>query len=481
MSSNRHLFMILHWNDHEVKLGNDASISIPAHRLKKNTMIGIFGESGCGKTAFLQHLFAAHRSLGVGYMKQDVLFYPHLTVRETLSLYVCLRNPQEEKHIDDMMSEMRIDHLAHHRVAGLSGGERKRIMIAYMLLDRRSPLLLLDEPFSGLDSENIDLVFEMIRQYNHPHCILITMHHLPFHLLNQLEERWDIINGVMIYSLDTMLESGYDYPPPEESIVFDSPSMFRQALLLCQRDRIACRRNLSTTMLRIFMPLMITVLQGALIGFFRSHLVAWISSGSMMSLLQLFLNYAISLFTVSMIPLAMLSDHFQKRMIVLHETSQGLFSYRAYLLNAVLSDQILMTVIITTICSLSFLPEPIFLVFFATMLIEILFTNLCIWFLVYGARLSYDVSQLLIIAYLSLSFLLNTPTLHPAFHGLRCLSMNHIHTQMMVNALQKYYPSQHASIDQLITMLGMNFHSGSAFIVDLIMMLIPILGLLIFA
>jgi energy-coupling factor transporter ATP-binding protein EcfA2 len=400
-------------------------------------------------------------------MKQDVILEPCLTVRETLRFYLLLRNPVEVEGLDPMLEEMKIEHLADCRIHGLSGGERKRIMLVYMLLDRQSPLLFLDEPFSGLDDENIELVFDLLERCKAGRCIVAAIHHLPGHLMARLDEKWTVSNGTLNY--DSLMDGEKGDKDFEATTM--NVSLMHQAWILGTKSRLVCQRHPLSTLIRLFVPMCVGAIQGFMIGFLRTRLNAWLEKGALLPLFQYMFNYSIMLFTMSSLPLISLGEHIQKRSTVLHEASQRIFSYQAYLLQAIVSDQILMACTAMLLCSISFTPSPVFFVFFAAMLLEILTTNLYVWLMVYGLNMSYDVSQLILAAYLSLSFLLNTPSLNPRLVFLRRASMSRAHTEMMMNALLAYHPSP--SIQQMGTMLGMQLPS-TTWPINLIMMAVPI-------
>lgn len=135
---------------------------------------GIFGPSGCGKTSVLRALAGLEPALRgriqigqeqwqegatalaperrrVGYVFQDPLLFPHLSVRGNL-LYARKRS-KHTRHLfelDELIAMLELESLADRGVAFLSGGERQRVAIARALA--ASPaLLLLDEPLSALD------------------------------------------------------------------------------------------------------------------------------------------------------------------------------------------------------------------------------------------------------------------------------------------------------------------------------------------
>jgi ABC-type sulfate/molybdate transport systems ATPase subunit len=135
----------------------------------------LFGRSGVGKTLTLralagleqpvagtirQHgrtLFdaASHVALRpqerrMGYVPQQCLLFPHLTVRGTVGFGV--RRPEREARVDELLERLELGRLADRRPGALSGGERQRVAIARALAPRPETLLL-DEPFCSLDRE----------------------------------------------------------------------------------------------------------------------------------------------------------------------------------------------------------------------------------------------------------------------------------------------------------------------------------------
>jgi molybdopterin-binding protein len=90
----------------------------------------------------------------VGFMYQDYLLFPHLTVRKNITFGLHDR-PRWEKsqRVDELSQLLGIQHLLDRRVRGLSGGEQQRIALARSLAPKPR-VLLLDEPLSALDPQN---------------------------------------------------------------------------------------------------------------------------------------------------------------------------------------------------------------------------------------------------------------------------------------------------------------------------------------
>jgi ABC-type multidrug transport system ATPase subunit len=142
-------------------------------------ILAVMGPSGSGKSTLLSILAGrTHHSTGslllnnspfnkqalrkTGFVTQDDILYPHLTVRETLQFCALLRlsaaAPKAAKlaAAEAVMSELGLltcadTIIGNTFIRGVSGGERKRVSIAHELLINPS-LLILDEPTSGLDS-----------------------------------------------------------------------------------------------------------------------------------------------------------------------------------------------------------------------------------------------------------------------------------------------------------------------------------------
>ena len=102
------------------------------------------------------------RNLGV--LLHEPLLYNRLTAGENLHFYARMfRVPDVEKRIAVLANDLGISELLGTRVASLSHGQRKRVSILRSLL-HDPPLLLLDEPDSGLDPEAVKALLEVVHR-----------------------------------------------------------------------------------------------------------------------------------------------------------------------------------------------------------------------------------------------------------------------------------------------------------------------------
>ncbi|RVW48888.1 ABC transporter G family member 25 [Vitis vinifera] len=169
-------------------------------------ILAVLGPSGSGKSTLLNALagrIQGHCFTGTvlangrkltkpvlrrtGFVTQDDILYPHLTVRETLIFCSLLRLPntltkQEKISLaDSVIAELGLAKcentiIGNSFIRGVSGGERKRVSIAHEMLINPS-LLILDEPTSGLDSTSAyRLVSTLVSLANKGKTIVTSMH-----------------------------------------------------------------------------------------------------------------------------------------------------------------------------------------------------------------------------------------------------------------------------------------------------------------
>jgi ABC-2 type transport system ATP-binding protein len=119
----------------------------------------------------------ARRMLGV--VPQELVFDPFFTVRETLRLqsgYFGMR--ANDAWIDEVMEHLDLTSKANANMRSLSGGMKRRVLIAQALV-HKPPVIILDEPTAGVDVELRQDLWQFVRRLNADgHTIVLTTHYL---------------------------------------------------------------------------------------------------------------------------------------------------------------------------------------------------------------------------------------------------------------------------------------------------------------
>ena len=156
-----------------------------AFSIEAGDFVAVYGKSGCGKTTLLNILGGldrptagsvsidgeeiadmseddlAHLRLNkIGFVFQDYNLIQDITVRENLMLPLRFSKQKSSSHIDRLLSEFGIDHVAGECAKKISGGEAQRTAIARAMVNEPR-ILIADEPTGNLDEENAESVIDM--------------------------------------------------------------------------------------------------------------------------------------------------------------------------------------------------------------------------------------------------------------------------------------------------------------------------------
>ena len=159
-------------------------------------VVGLFGPNGAGKSTLLGLVSTLMRptsggiyfgganatTLGdglrgrIGLLGHDLFLYSELTARENLEFFGALYGVTDHARIDAALERARLAERGGDRVAGFSRGLRQRLALERALI-HEPRVVLLDEPFTGLDIESTDLLVDRLRELKSAGAIVLMATH----------------------------------------------------------------------------------------------------------------------------------------------------------------------------------------------------------------------------------------------------------------------------------------------------------------
>jgi ABC-2 type transport system ATP-binding protein len=138
----------------------------------------------------------------IGVVPQELNIDPFFTPRELLDLQSGLYGvPKKERRVDEVLAAMGLTEQAHTYARALSGGMRRRLMVAKAMV-HNPPVLVLDEPTAGVDVELRQQLWDYVRRLNRAGTtVLLTTHYLEE--AEELCERIAIIDNGRLIACDT--------------------------------------------------------------------------------------------------------------------------------------------------------------------------------------------------------------------------------------------------------------------------------------
>lgn len=161
---------------------------------------GLLGPNGAGKTTLMKMLCGLTSITGgqividgqsvvrrkyadvsnrVGFLPQDFNVYPTLKVEEVLLHFALLQGimemNQRQERVEEALRRVNLQDKAQTRMGELSGGMRRRVGIAQLLL-RKPEILIFDEPTAGLDIEERIRFRNLLRELGGDHTIVVSSH-----------------------------------------------------------------------------------------------------------------------------------------------------------------------------------------------------------------------------------------------------------------------------------------------------------------
>jgi lipopolysaccharide export system ATP-binding protein len=177
---------------------NDVSLSV-----SRGEVVGLLGPNGAGKTTCFYSIMGLVKPdsgrilldgeditglpmyrraiLGLGYLPQETSIFRGLTVSQNIMAVLEVSEPKRrvrEARLEQLLGEFHIEHLRDAPAMALSGGERRRCEIARALAADPT-IMLLDEPFAGIDPISISDIRDLVKQLKQRDIgVLITDHNV---------------------------------------------------------------------------------------------------------------------------------------------------------------------------------------------------------------------------------------------------------------------------------------------------------------
>jgi ABC-2 type transport system ATP-binding protein len=204
------------------KVGSKHALKNVDLMIPRGSLFGLLGPNGAGKSTLINILAGlvnktgGHASIwgfdidrrprqsraAIGVVPQELNIDPFFTPRELLELQAGLYGvPPAERRSDQILAVLGLSDVAQAYARSLSGGMRRRLMVAKAMV-HAPPVLVLDEPTAGVDIELRRKLWDHVRELNRQGTtILLTTHYLEE--AEELCDRIAIINHGRVIACDT--------------------------------------------------------------------------------------------------------------------------------------------------------------------------------------------------------------------------------------------------------------------------------------
>jgi ABC-type multidrug transport system ATPase subunit len=156
--------------------------------MQPGTLVGIAGENGAGKSTLLKIIAGewkpdrglVARNGRVGYCPQQILLFPQLTVEEHFRYFAtAYRMPLSaiSTRAVLLMEILNFSRYKKERISSLSGGSQQKVSLSLALL-HQPELLILDEPYNGLDWDTYERFWKYTGQLRQEGCAILVVSHL---------------------------------------------------------------------------------------------------------------------------------------------------------------------------------------------------------------------------------------------------------------------------------------------------------------
>ncbi len=178
-------------------------------------------------------MFRRARDGHMGYLPQEPSVFKKLTVEQNISALLELLGVNRATRLErteQLLAEFNITHLRKNKAGGLSGGERRRLEIARCLVSNPK-IIMLDEPFAGIDPVTVQSIQGVIAQLRDNGISVLITDHAAREILNTVDRCYVIYQGQVL--IDGSPEEVKQHPKVREEYLgeMDSSEPRRHALV----------------------------------------------------------------------------------------------------------------------------------------------------------------------------------------------------------------------------------------------------------
>ncbi len=199
--------------------GNYLAVDRLSFEVKKGEIFGLLGENGAGKTTTFRMIMGLLEPNSgtitldgkkidysitdqIGFVTEERSLLTKLTVKEQLIYYGILKGMTEEtilKRLDEWLEKFGIVEYKNRKIKELSKGNQQKIQFIAGIINQPK-LLILDEPFSGLDPINVKMFQEAILELKEKGCSIIFSSHQMEHIELFCEKLVILVKGKVVLS-----------------------------------------------------------------------------------------------------------------------------------------------------------------------------------------------------------------------------------------------------------------------------------------
>ncbi|MBN3490661.1 ATP-binding cassette domain-containing protein [Acholeplasma equirhinis] len=202
-----------------LKYGDFVAVDDLSFEVNKGEIFGLLGTNGAGKTTTFRTImgllypskgyvkydgkFVSYDTVDkIGYMIEERSLLTKLTVKDLMLYFGQLKNVPVQtilERLDYWLKRFDIESYKNKKIKELSKGNQQKIQFISALINEPS-LLVLDEPFSGLDVINMELFVGVIKEYQKKGCTIIFSSHQIDHVESFCERLVILQKGKMVLS-----------------------------------------------------------------------------------------------------------------------------------------------------------------------------------------------------------------------------------------------------------------------------------------